>query len=696
MRSVTDYFGCMVFDDKAMRLRLPTEIYEAMKKTIRDGKRLDIAVANAVADAMKEWAVENGATHYTHWFQPMTGITAEKHDSFVSPGKGGTAIMEFSGKELVKGESDASSFPSGGLRATFEARGYTAWDPTSYAFIKEGVLCIPTAFCSYGGEALDLKTPLLRSMEALSRQAVRILKLFGQEYESVKTTVGAEQEYFLIDKAMYDRRKDLRYTGRTLFGAKPPKGQELDDHYFGSIKPRVSAFMNELDEELWKLGVFAKTEHNEVAPAQHELAPVFAVTNIATDHNQLTMEIMQKVARKHGMVCLLHEKPFECVNGSGKHNNWSISTTDGINLLEPGETPYENAQFLLFLCAVIKAVDDYQDLLRISVASAGNDHRLGANEAPPAIVSMFLGDELSDILEAIENETAYDAREKAVMKVGVHILPRFAKDTTDRNRTSPFAFTGNKFEFRMLGSANSIASANIVLNTVVAQSLKSYADRLESADDFEEALHSLIRKTIKDHKRIIFNGNGYDNEWIAEAERRGLLNLPTTPDCLPYLLKDKNIKLFADHKVFSRQEIESRYEIYLENYCKNVRIEALTMVDMTNKDILPAVSAYFKTLCDTVKAMSRAGIDPGGSYEQVTAEKLAVLSKKIFSAVCGLSQVVDGLSEAGDAARESELIRDRVIPQMSLLREFVDSAESITAEEYWPYPTYGDLMFGVQ
>ncbi len=696
MRSVTDYFGCMVFDDKAMRLRLPTEIYEAMKKTIRDGKRLDIAVANAVADAMKEWAVENGATHYTHWFQPMTGITAEKHDSFVSPGKGGTAIMEFSGKELVKGESDASSFPSGGLRATFEARGYTAWDPTSYAFIKEGVLCIPTAFCSYGGEALDLKTPLLRSMEAISRQAVRILKLFGQEYESVKTTVGAEQEYFLIDKAMYDRRKDLRYTGRTLFGAKPPKGQELDDHYFGSIKPRVSAFMNELDEELWKLGVFAKTEHNEVAPAQHELAPVFAVTNIATDHNQLTMEIMQKVARKHGMVCLLHEKPFEGVNGSGKHNNWSISTTDGVNLLEPGETPYENAQFLLFLCAVIKAVDDYQDLLRISVASAGNDHRLGANEAPPAIVSMFLGDELSDILEAIENETAYDAREKAVMKVGVHILPRFAKDTTDRNRTSPFAFTGNKFEFRMLGSANSIASANIVLNTVVAQSLKSYADRLESTDDFEEALHSLIRKTIKDHKHIIFNGNGYDNEWIAEAERRGLLNLPTTPDCLPYLLKDKNIKLFAEHKVFSRQEIEARYEIYLESYCKNVRIEALTMTDMTNKDILPAVSAYFKTLCETVKTMGRAGIDPSGSYEQVTAEKLAALSRKIFSAVHGLSQAVDGLSEAGDAARESELIRDRVLPQMNLLREYVDAAESITAEEYWPYPSYGDLLFGVQ
>ena len=696
MRSVTDYFGCMVFDDKAMRLYLPTEIYEAMKKTIRDGKRLDIAVANAVADAMKEWAIENGATHYTHWFQPMTGITAEKHDSFVSPGKGGTAIMEFSGKELVKGESDASSFPSGGLRATFEARGYTAWDPTSYAFIKEGVLCIPTAFCSYGGEALDQKTPLLRSMEALSRQAVRILKLFGQEYESVKTTVGAEQEYFLIDKAMYDKRKDLRYTGRTLFGAKPPKGQELDDHYFGSIKPRVSAFMNELDEELWKLGVFAKTEHNEVAPAQHELAPVFAVTNIATDHNQLTMEIMQKVARKHGMVCLLHEKPFEGVNGSGKHNNWSISTTDGVNLLEPGETPYENAQFLLFLCAVIKAVDDYQDLLRISVASAGNDHRLGANEAPPAIVSMFLGDELSDILEAIENETAYDAKEKAVMKVGVHILPRFPKDTTDRNRTSPFAFTGNKFEFRMLGSANSIASANIVLNTVVAQSLKSYADRLENAENFESALHELIRKTIKDHKRIIFNGNGYDDEWIAEAERRGLLNLPTTPDCLPYLIKEKNIKLFAEHKVFSRQEVEARYEIYLESYCKNVRIEALTMTDMTNKDILPAVSAYMKSLCDAVKAMKDAGIDPSGSYEQVTAEKLAALSRKIFSAVAGLSQAVDGLSEAQDAARESELIRDRVLPQMSLLREYADAAESITAESFRPYPSYGDLLFGVQ
>ncbi len=696
MRSVTDYFGCMVFDDKAMRLRLPPEIYEAMKKTIRDGKRLDIAVAKR-RRRCDEGVGGRERSHPLHPLVPAHDGHHRREARQLCFTRQGAAPPSWNSpaRSWSRAESDASSFPSGGLRATFEARGYTAWDPTSYAFVKDGSLYIPTAFCSYGGEALDLKTPLLRSMEAISRQAVRILKLFGQEYESVKTTVGAEQEYFLIDKAMYDRRKDLRYTGRTLFGAKPPKGQELDDHYFGSIKPRVSAFMNELDEELWKLGVFAKTEHNEVAPAQHELAPVFAVTNIATDHNQLTMEIMQKVARKHGMVCLLHEKPFECVNGSGKHNNWSISTTDGVNLLEPGETPYENAQFLLFLCAVIKAVDDYQDLLRISVASAGNDHRLGANEAPPAIVSMFLGDELSDILEAIENETAYDAREKAVMKVGVHILPRFAKDTTDRNRTSPFAFTGNKFEFRMLGSANSIASANIVLNTVVAQSLKSYADRLESADDFEEALHSLIRKTIKDHKRIIFNGNGYDNEWIAEAERRGLLNLPTTPDCLPYLLKDKNIKLFAEHKVFSRQEIEARYEIYLESYCKNVRIEALTMTDMTNKDILPAVSAYFKTLCDTVKAMGRAGIDPSGSYEQVTAEKLAALSRKIFSAVHGLSQAVDGLSEAGDAARESELIRDRVLPQMNLLREYVDAAESITAEEYWPYPSYGDLLFGV-
>ena len=526
MKSVPEYFGCMVFDDKAMKSRLPKETYKAMKKTIQDGKRLDIAVANVVANAMKDWAVENGATHFTHWFQPMTGITAEKHDSFISPCKDGSVIMEFSGKELVRGEPDASSFPSGGLRATFEARGYTAWDPTSYAFIKEGVLCIPTAFCSYGGEALDMKTPLLRSMEAISKQAVRILKLFGQDdVTSVKTTVGPEQEYFLVDRDLYNKRKDLIYTGRTLFGAKSPKGQELDDHYFGTIKPRVAAFMKDLNEELWKLGILAKTEHNEVAPAQHELAPIFTTTNIATDHNQITMEIMQKVAKKHNMICLLHEKPFAGVNGSGKHNNWSISTNKGVNLLEPGDTPNENAQFLLFLCAVIKAVDDYQDLLRISVATAGNDHRLGANEAPPAVVSMFLGDEINEILESIENDTAYDAKEKVQMKVGVHVLPKFPKDTTDRNRTSPFAFTGNKFEFRMLGSASSVASANIVLNTAVAESLKSYADRLEGVDNFEEALHALIKKTIKDHKRIIFNGNGYDDEWIKEAESRGLLNL---------------------------------------------------------------------------------------------------------------------------------------------------------------------------
>ena len=697
MKTVNEIFASNVFNDSVMLERLPKDTYKALKSAIKEGKGIDSSIADTVASAMKDWAIEKGATHYTHWFQPLTGITAEKHDSFISPTEDGGIIMEFSGKELIKGEPDASSFPSGGLRATFEARGYTAWDPSSFAFVKDNTLCIPTAFCSYCGEALDQKTPLLRSMDAINKQALRIAKIFGLKgVKRVNTTVGPEQEYFLVDKKMYDKRPDLIYCGRTLIGAMPPKGQEMDDHYFGVLKPRVAAFMRDLDNELWKLGVLAKTEHNEVAPAQHELAPIFATTNIAADHNQLTMEMMKKTAQKHGLVCLLHEKPFDGVNGSGKHNNWSLTTDTGVNLLNPGDTPYENAQFLLFLCAVIKAVDDYQDLLRISVASAGNDHRLGANEAPPAIVSMFLGDELSDILEAIENETAYDAREKAVMKVGVHILPRFAKDTTDRNRTSPFAFTGNKFEFRMLGSANSIASANIVLNTVVAQSLKSYADRLESADDFEEALHSLIRKTIKDHKHIIFNGNGYDNEWIAEAERRGLLNLPTTPDCLPYLLKDKNIKLFAEHKVFSRQEIEARYEIYLESYCKNVRIEALTMTDMTNKDILPAVSAYFKTLCDTVKTMGRAGIDPSGSYEQVTAEKLAALSRKIFSAVHGLSQAVDGLSEAGDAARESELIRDRVLPQMNLLREYVDAAESITAEEYWPYPSYGDLLFGVQ
>ncbi|MBO5411429.1 MAG: glutamine synthetase III [Clostridia bacterium] len=695
MRSVPDYFGCMVFDDKAMRARLPKETYKAIKKTNQDGKRLDIAVANVVANAMKEWAIENGATHFTHWFQPMTGITAEKHDSFISPTAEGGVIMEFSGKELVKGESDASSFPSGGLRATFEARGYTAWDPTSYAFIKEGVLCIPTAFCSYGGEALDKKTPLLRSMEAISKQTVRILRLFGQEYTAVKTTVGPEQEYFLIDKEMYDKRVDLKYTGRTLFGAKPPKGQEMDDHYFGSIKHRVADFMKDLDEELWKLGIFAKTEHNEAAPAQHELAPVFTTTNIATDHNQLTMELMQKVAKKHGMVCLLHEKPFAGVSGSGKHNNWSISTNTGINLLEPGETPYENAQFLLFLCAVIKAVDNYQDLLRISVASAGNDHRLGASEAPPAIVSMFLGDEINEILEAIESGTAYDAKEKVQMKVGVHILPRFAKDTTDRNRTSPFAFTGNKFEFRMLGSANSIASANIVLNTAVAESLKSYADRLENVENFEESLHELIKKTIKDHKRIIFNGNGYDDEWVAEAEKRGLLNLRTTPDCLPYLLHEKNVKLFEDHKVFNRTELESRCEIYFETYIKTINIETLTMIDMVKKDILPAISSYTKHLSETVTAKKTCmpGIDC--AYEEETLLRLSKLNAFVYAKTSELEKEMEVKKPLG-VVESAEAIKTKILPLMEEIRAAVDEAETITDSKYWPYPSYGDILFSVQ
>lgn len=687
----------MVFDDKAMKSRLPKETYKAMKKTIHDGKRLDIAVANVVANAMKDWAVENGATHYTHWFQPMTGITAEKHDSFISPCSDGTVIMEFSGKELVKGESDASSFPSGGLRATFEARGYTAWDPTSYAFIKEGVLCIPTAFCSYGGEALDMKTPLLRSMEAIGKQSVRILKLFGQnDVIGVKTTVGAEQEYFLVDKEMYNKRRDLIFTGRTLFGANAPKGQELDDHYFGSIKPRVSAFMKDLNEELWKLGILAKTEHNEAAPAQHELAPVFSTTNIATDHNQLTMEIMQKVAKKHDMICLLHEKPFAGVNGSGKHNNWSISTKEGVNLLEPGETPYDNAQFLLFICAVIKAVDEYQDLLRISVASAGNDHRLGAAEAPPAVVSMFLGDELNAILESIENDTAYEANEKIQMKVGVHVLPRFPKDTTDRNRTSPFAFTGNKFEFRMLGSASSISSSNIVLNTAVAQSLKSYADRLENVDNFEDALHNLIKKTIKDHKRIIFNGNGYDDEWIKEAQARGLSNLKTTPDALKHMTDEKNVKLFEDHKVFTRAEIEARQEIYFENYCKTLNIEALTMIDMVKKEILPAVSAYSGSLASNATAKKNCFSSIDCTYEEETVKKLSALSARICKEVEELENTVGNVKAASNAAAQADLFKESVIPVMDRLRFAVDEAEKLTSDKFWPYPSYAELLFGVR
>ena len=698
MKTVSDYFGSMVFDDRVMKARLSSKVYNSLRKTIDEGAKLDSEVANAVASAMKDWAVEKGATHFTHWFQPLTGITAEKHDSFITPSPDGGVIMEFSGKELIKGEPDASSFPSGGLRATFEARGYTAWDPTSYAFIKDKTLCIPTAFCSYGGEALDKKTPLLRSMQALNKQALRILRLFGNtDVKCVRTSVGPEQEYFLVDKEMYEKRKDLVFCGRTLFGARPPKGQEMDDHYFGVIKPRVAAYMADLNEELWKLGILAKTEHNEVAPAQHELAPIYSTTNVATDHNQLTMEIMQKVAARHGLVCLLHEKPFAGVNGSGKHNNWSMATDTGVNLLTPGETPYENAQFLLFLCAVIKAVDDYQDLLRISVATAGNDHRLGANEAPPAVVSMFLGDELSAVLDAIENDAPYNAAEKTVMKLGVHVLPKFTRDTTDRNRTSPFAFTGNKFEFRMLGSSNSIACANIMLNAAVAESLKVYADRLEKAEDFETALHDMIKKTIKDHKRIIFNGNGYDDAWIKEAtEKRGLLNLRTTPDAMPAILEKKNMDMLTSHKVFSEAEIQSRYDIMLENYCKTVNIEALTMSDMAKKEILPAVAAYAKDLADTYSAKAAVVPGVGGKYEKETIAKLSTLIDEIDTATAALDSAIIKLKTIDDITEASFMIRDVLLQKMAELRVVCDEAETITAEKYWPFPTYGDLLFGVK
>ena len=695
MKLVSEYFGSLVFDDKVMKEKLSSDVYKSLKRTIKDGRSLDLSVANAVATAMKDWAVSLGATHFTHWFQPMTGITAEKHDSFISPEEGGKIIMEFSGKELIRGEPDASSFPSGGLRATFEARGYTAWDATSYAFIKDGVLCIPTAFCSYGGEALDKKTPLLRSMEAINRQALRVLKLFGNaDVTSVKTTVGPEQEYFLVDRETFKKRKDLIYTGRTLFGAKPPKGQELEDHYFGVIKPRVQAFMKELNEELWKLGILAKTEHNEVAPAQHELAPVFTTTNIAADHNQLTMEIMQKVAQKHGLVCLLHEKPFAGVNGSGKHNNWSISTNTGINLLEPGDTPYENAQFLLFLCAVIKAVDDYQDLLRISVASAGNDYRLGANEAPPAVVSMFLGSELTEILEAIEKDEPYGAKEKELMRIGVHTLPKFPKDTTDRNRTSPFAFTGNKFEFRMLGSSASVSTPNIVLNTAVAETLRQFANVLEGVENFESALHELIKKTITKHKRIIFNGNGYDEAWLKEAENRGLLNLKTTPEALPYFTHEKNIKLFTSHKVFTEVEIHSRLEILQENYCKLIHIEACTMLDMAKKDILPCVSKYAKVLDDTLIA-KKARDSKGFAYENETLNAINDLSDKAYYATKDLETAVAGTSSIENVKALSLYYKDEVLSKMEMLRSFVDKLENLVATEYWCYPTYGELLFGV-
>ena len=698
MKNVSDYFGCKVFDDRVMKANLSAKVYQSLRKTIDEGAKLDISVANAVAAAMKDWAVANGATHYTHWFQPLTGVTAEKHDSFISPSPDGGVIMEFSGKELIKGEPDASSFPSGGLRATFEARGYTAWDPTSYAFIKGKTLCIPTAFCSYGGEALDKKTPLLRSMGALNKQALRILHLFGNDdVKCVRTSVGPEQEYFLITQEMYEQRKDLRFTGRTLFGAKPPKGQEMDDHYFGVIKPRVAAYMEELNEELWKLGILAKTEHNEVAPAQHELAPIYTTTNIATDHNQLTMEIMQKVAAKHGLVCLLHEKPFAGVNGSGKHNNWSLATDKGVNLLSPGETPYENAQFLLFLCAVIKAVDDYQDLLRLSVATAGNDHRLGANEAPPAVVSIFLGDELNGVLEAIETDTPYAGAEKTQMKLGVDVLPKFNRDTTDRNRTSPFAFTGNKFEFRMLGSSNSIACANIMLNSAVAESLKIYADRLEKAENFEDKLHEMIQKTIKDHKHIIFNGNGYDDAWIKEAtEKRGLLNYRTTPDCMPHLLDKKNVQMLTSHKVFSKTELRSRCEIMLENYCKTVLIEANTMIDMAKTEIAPAVSAYALELANTVVAKKAVDASISCNYEAGLVRKLARLEDQIAVKVDDLEEAVMQLHDAGSIEAESYRIRDVILSKMGELRVACDEAETMTAKKYWPFPTYGDLLFGVK
>ncbi len=698
MKNISEYFGCLVFDDRAMKACMPKKIYQSLKKTIDKGTQLDICVANAVAAAMKEWAISNGATHYTHWFQPLTGITAEKHDSFISSSTDGRVIMEFSGNELIKGEPDASSFPSGGLRANFKARGYTTWDPTSYAFIKGKTLCIPAVFCSYGGEALDKKTPLLRSMEALNKQALRILHLFGNDdVKCVRTYVGTEQEYFLIDKEMYYKRPDLRFTGRTLFGAKPPKGQEMDDHYFGVIKPRVAAYMEELNEELWKLGILAKTEHNEVAPSQHELATIYSTANIAADHNQLTMEIMQKVAEKHGLVCLLHEKPFQGVNGSGKHNNWSIATDTGVNLMSPGETPYENTLFLLFLCAVIKAVDDYQDLLRISVATAGNDHRLGANEAPPAIVSIFLGDELNALFEAIENNTPYEEAKTTQMKLGIDVLPKFNKDTTDRNRTSPFAFTGNKFEFRMLGSSDSIACANIMLNSAVAESLRVYADRLERAESFEETLHEMMRKTIKNHKHIIFNGNGYDDKWIKEAvENRGLLNFRTTADCLPHLMDEKNVKLLKSHGVFSEVELKSRCDAMLENYCNTIIIEANTMADMAKTEIAPSVGEYIVELAKIVNAKKSVSLGQDCCYENSLIEKLSVLTERINISINELEDALIMLNYAENVAAKANLIKDNVIVSMSELRLACDEAEMITAKKYWPFPSYGDLLFSIR
>ncbi len=694
MKDIPKLFAGMVFDDATMKARLPKDTYKALKKTIAQGTHLELDVANVVANAMKDWAVERGATHYTHWFQPMTGITAEKHDSFISPSPDGKIIMEFSGKELVRGEPDASSFPSGGLRATFEARGYTVWDTTSYAFIKDGSLCIPTAFCSYSGEALDKKTPLLRSMEAIDHQAMRILRLFGNTTaKRVITTVGPEQEYFLIDKELYKKRPDLLYTGRTLFGAKPPKGQEMEDHYFGSLKPRVSAYMKELEEELWKLGVLAKTKHNEVAPAQHELAPIFSTTNIALDHNQLTMEMMKVVADRHGLACLLHEKPFAGVNGSGKHNNWSISTDTGLNLLEPGDTPFDNAQFLLFLVAVIKAVDEYQDLLRVSVASAGNDHRLGANEAPPAIVSMFVGEELEEILETIESGKPYHGKEKHQMEIGATVLPHFPKDTTDRNRTSPFAFTGNKFEFRMLGSAFSIAGPNIVLNTIVAEALSEFADRLEKAADFKKDLADLVKSTIEKHKRIIFNGNNYAEEWVVEAEKRGLCNLKTTVDALPAFILPKNAEVFKKHHVFTETELHSRYEILLENYSKIIRIEALTMLDLISKEVLPSALDYQADVVSLLAKKKKCEID--AKVEEVLAGKLAALTTALYEKHGELQDKTEAALSVSDSLELARYYHDVVFAAMNDLRAVVDELETIVAKKYWRLPTYAELLYSV-
>lgn len=697
MSKIPELFGTMVFNDKTMKERLPKETYKALRKTIKEGKRLDPSVTNIVASVMKDWAVENGATHFTHWFQPMTGITAEKHDSFLSPDGEGSVIMEFTGKDLVKGEPDASSFPSGGLRATFEARGYTAWDPTSYAFIKGNTLCIPTAFCSYGGEALDKKTPLLKSMEVINKQALRILRLFGNTTATrVDSTVGAEQEYFLIDKDMYDKRRDLVYCGRTLFGARSPKDQQKDDHYFGTLKPRVQAFMADLDEELWKLGVYAKTEHNEVAPAQHELAPIFTSTNIATDQNQLTMEYLKTVANRHGMACLLHEKPFAMINGSGKHNNWSLSTNTGENLLNPGKTPEENAQFLLFLTAVIVAVDKHQDLLRISVASAGNDHRLGASEAPPAIISMFLGEELTDILMALEHNEIYVREDASELKIGAKVLPTFFRDTTDRNRTSPFAFTGNKFEFRMLGSTFSLACPNIMLNTIVAETLDDFATKLENAKDFDAELNSILKTSLKEHERIIFNGNNYSDEWVEEAGKRGLLNLKTTADALPYYISKKNIDLFTKYGIYTESEVHSRYEIVLEEYSKTINIEAMTMSEMVKKDIIPAIMAYVSELSETAANKKAISPDLASDFEVSMIQRLSLMTKVLYDKVAALDEALIAVREIEDIAENAKSYKNDILPIMQEIRATADEAELIVAKKYWPFPTYGDLLFSVQ